>query len=71
MLPRLLSLAYLVVLLVWIVQLQGGFGFDAESIFGLHALLMLFLVAMFTNEAFLTYVAPLFLQLSNNRSYLK
>ena len=71
MLPRLLSLTYLVVLLVWIVQVQGGFGFDADSIFGWHALLMSFFVAMFTNEALLTYVAPLFPQLSNDRTYLK
>lgn len=70
-LPRAISLTYLVVLLVWIVQVEGGFGFDAASIFGWHALLMSFFVAMFTNEALLTYVAPLFPQLANDRMYLK
>ena len=70
-LPRVISLTYLVVLLVWIVQVEGGFGFDAASIFGWHALLMSFFVAMFTNEALLTYVAPLFPQLVNDRMYLK
>mmetsp|Transcript_15721 Transcript_15721/g.21595 ORF Transcript_15721/g.21595 Transcript_15721/m.21595 type:complete len:487 (+) Transcript_15721:50-1510(+) len=70
-LPRVFSLIYLVVLLVWIVETQGGFGFDASTVFGWHALLMSFFVTLFTNEAVLTYTAPLFPQLANHVKYLK
>mmetsp|Transcript_13601 Transcript_13601/g.20395 ORF Transcript_13601/g.20395 Transcript_13601/m.20395 type:complete len:365 (-) Transcript_13601:429-1523(-) len=68
-LPRVFSLIYLVVLLVWIVETQGGFGFDASTVFGWHALLMSFFVTLFTNEAVLTYTAPLFPQLANHVKY--
>ena len=69
--PRIISLIFLVVLLVWIVQVEGGFGFDAASVFGWHALLMSFFVVMFTNEALLTYTAPLLPQLANDRLLLR
>lgn len=70
-LPRVTSLVFLVVLLVWIVQVQGGLGWDAESVFGWHPLLMAFFVTLFTNEAILTYKAPLLPLLTNHRTFLK
>lgn len=70
-LPRATSLVYLVVLLVWIVQAEGSFGYAEASVFGWHPLLMSFFVVMFTNEALLTYKSPLLPQLSNNRAYLR
>jgi Ctr copper transporter family len=69
--PRLCSLVFLVILLVWIVEVEGSFGYVEESVFGWHALLMSFFIAMFTNEAILTYSVPLFPQLCNNRNYLR
>eukprot|EP01035_Chromulina_nebulosa_P022251 gene22251-28822_t len=71
LLPRLSSLIYLVILLVWIIQVEGGFGYVEDSVFGWHALLMSFFVVLFTNEALLTYRAPLLPQLTNNIQLLK
>ena len=69
--PRLISLIYLVILLVWIVEAEGGFGYTENNVFGWHALLMSFFVVIFMNEALLTYKAPLVSQLANDRKYLR
>jgi len=71
LMPRLLSMIFLIVLLVWVVQVQGGLGYHELTVFGFHAFLMSLFVVTFTNEAILTYVAPLLPQLTNDRSYLR
>lgn len=70
-LPRVISLIVIILTLVWIVTVQGGFGYESFNAFGWHALTMIFFAAMFTNEALLTYRAPLLPQLANNRDYLR
>lgn len=69
--PRVISLTFFVVLIYWIVTTQNGFGYDESNIFGWHALLMSFFAAMFTNEALLTFKAPLLPQMANSRSILR
>lgn len=69
--PRVISLIVIVLTLVWIVTVEGGFGYTPTSEFGWHALTMIFFTAMFTNEALLTFRAPLLPQLANNRDYLR
>jgi hypothetical protein len=69
--PRVLSLIYLIVMLVWVVEAEGGFGYTATTVFGWHPLLMSFFVVMFTNEAILTYKAPLLVQMVNDRTVLR
>jgi len=59
-LPRLLALLFLIVLLVWIMQAEGGFGWNEATVFGWHALLMGLFIVFFTQEAILSFAAPLF-----------
>ena len=58
--PRVLSATFIAVLIAWVSKVEGGFGLKNKvSIFGWHALCMGLFVAVFTNEAVLTFVAPL------------
>jgi hypothetical protein len=66
--PRIISLVFLVVLLVWIVEVQGSFACSGDGLFGWHALLLSLLVVMFSNEALLVYKAPQFIQFRNNHN---
>jgi len=56
---RLLVLVFLVVLIAWIVQVEGSFGFKDASVFGWHALFMALFVVVFTQEALLSFSSPL------------
>lgn len=69
--PRIISLILLIVTIVWVYQAEGTFGFQSTSVFGWHALCMILFVAVFSNEALLTYTVPLFPQLVYNRKYLR
>ena len=69
LMPRVISAIFLVILIYWIVLTQGGFDWTATGAFGWHALLMSFFVVMFSNEAILTYKAPLVSQISNSRTW--
>ena len=69
LLPRVISAIFLVIIIYWIVLTQGGFDWTATGAFGWHALLMSFFVVMFSNEAILTYKAPLVSQISNSRTW--
>jgi hypothetical protein len=40
LLPRLAWVTFLVIILVWAILVEGGFGFDESSVFGWHALFM-------------------------------
>ena len=40
LLPRLAWVTFLVIILVWVILVEGGFGFDESSVFGWHALFM-------------------------------
>jgi len=68
---RTVSLIVLVLTLVWVVTVEGGFGYTPTTEFGWHALCMTLFTAVFTNEALLTYKAPLLPQLANNRLFLR
>ena len=70
-LPRMISTILLVVVIVWVIQAEGAFGFDSISVFGWHALCMTLFVGVFMNEAVLTYKVPLLPQLANDRKYLR
>lgn len=70
-LPRLISAIFLVVMMIWVKKVEGGFGFEEASVFGWHALCMSLFIVVFTNEAVLTYAAPFFPQLSNAPSMQK
>lgn len=54
-----MTLVFLVILLVWILESQGGLSFDGSSAFGFHALLMSLLVVVFMQEAILIFKVPL------------
>ena len=66
LLPRTFSLILLIVVIVWIYQNQGGFGFDRMSVFGWHAISMTLFAAVFSNEGMLSYAVPLLPQLKND-----
>jgi len=58
-LPRILAIIFLIVLLVWIFQAEGGLGFDEASVFGFHALFMALFIVIFTQESVLAFASPL------------
>jgi len=57
--PRLLVIIFFVILFLWIYQAEGGIGFNESTVFGWHALLMSLFVVVFTQEAVLSFSAPL------------
>jgi len=58
-LPRILAVIFLIVLLVWIFQAEGGLGFDEATVFGFHALFMALFIVIFTQESVLAFASPL------------
>ena len=58
-LPRVIYLVFFAVLFVWIYQAEGGIGWNEDTVFGVHALLMSLFVVFFTTEALLAYRAPI------------
>jgi len=58
--PRAFAVKFFVILGIWIFQAEGGLGFVESSLFGWHALLMALFVVCFTQEAVLSYSAPIF-----------
>ena len=71
LLPRLISCIFLIVLIYWIKKVEGGFGYEEVSVFGWHALFMSLFIVMCTNEAILTYTAPLLPQIGKISSAKK
>jgi len=67
---RLVTVVFLITLLLWIFQAEGGLGFDETTIFGLHALLMSLFV-IFTQESILAFSAPLIGPITKKRFILK
>jgi len=59
-LPRLLAGIFFIILFLWIFQAEGGFGWNEANLFGWHALMMAMFIVFFTQEAILTFSAPLF-----------
>jgi len=59
LLPRLVAVIFLVLLIVWVEQAEGGFGFTEASVFGLHALLMGLVVVVFLQESILCWTVPI------------
>ena len=70
-LPRMISMILLVITIVWVMEVEGTFGFGSTSVFGWHALCMILFATVFTNEAVLTYTIPLFPQMVNDRKILR
>jgi len=58
-LPRLILIPFLALFFMWVLQAEGGVGFDEASLFGMHAVLMVLFVVVCTQEAILTYTVPL------------
>ena len=69
--PRTISMVLLVITIVWVMEVEGTFGFDSTSVFGWHALCMTLFATVFTNEAVLTYTVPFFPQMVNDRKVLR
>ena len=69
LLPRLISMILVIVVIVWVYQTQGAF--MSTSVFGYHALFMTLFIAVFTNEALLSYAIPLLPQLANDKKNLR
>lgn len=68
--PRLLAVIFFIILFLWIYQAEGGIGSNETNLFGLHALLMAFFIVVFTQEAVLTFSAPLLVTFTSNRKAL-
>jgi len=68
--PRLCSFLFIVILFLWIFQAEGGLGFDESSVFGWHALLMGVFTVLCTQEAILSFSAPIFAPLRTSRSFI-
>jgi hypothetical protein len=68
--PRLLAIIFFIILFLWIYQAEGGIGSSENNLFGLHALLMAFFIVVFTQEALLTFSAPLLVTFTSNRKAL-
>jgi len=66
---RILIIVFLSVLLVWIIQVEGGLGFTEGSVFGFHALFMSLFVVLFTQEAILAFSSPLLGGPYRNRNF--
>lgn len=66
--PRISSLLLIGVLFAWLYQAQGGVGIRDTGLFGLHALLMSLFVLVFTQEATLSFAAPLLGSLTSNKA---
>jgi len=59
MLPRVIAGIFLILLITWVEQAEGGFGFQEANIFGLHALFMGFVVVLFLQESILCWTVPI------------
>ncbi|KAG0016088.1 hypothetical protein BGZ80_009439, partial [Entomortierella chlamydospora] len=70
-LPRIVGVAFLVILFLWIYQAEGGIGFQEATVFGWHALFMSLFVVVFTQEALLAYSSPLIGFFTKNRTMIK
>jgi len=70
-LPRVLAAIFLIVLLVWIFQAEGGLGTDEDTVFGVHALLMGLFVVVCVQESVLAYASPSFGMITRSRKILK
>jgi len=66
-LPRLILVPFLTLFFMWVIQAEGGVGFDEAGLFGLHAVLMVLFVVVCTQEAILTYSVPLLGPLMDRR----
>jgi len=58
--PRIFAVIFLIVLLVWIFQAEGGLGFDEATVFGWHALFMALFIVVFCQEAVLAFSMSIF-----------
>jgi len=57
--PRILAVIFFIVLFFWIFQAEGGLGVTEDTLFGWHALCMSLFIVVFTQEAVLSFSAPL------------
>jgi len=57
--PRVIAGIFLILLITWVEQAEGGFGFQEANIFGLHALFMGFVVVVFLQESILCWTVPI------------
>jgi len=69
--PRLIVIVFLIILLGWIYEAEGGIGNQDSSMFGWHALLMALFIVVFTQEGILVYSAPLLGSFTKNRKIMK
>jgi len=61
LIPRVLSIIFVIVLIVWLTQVEGGIGFHESNLFGFHGLFMGLFVVVFLQEAILSFTSPLIL----------
>ena len=57
--PRFFAVIFFIILFLWIFRAEGGIGFTESNLFGWHALLMSLFIVIFTQEAILSFSAPL------------
>ena len=69
--PRILTIIFIIILLVWITEAEGGIGSSESNVFGVHALLMGLFVTVFIQEGLLSFSAPLISPKSRNRTHLR
>ncbi|GAX75228.1 hypothetical protein CEUSTIGMA_g2672.t1 [Chlamydomonas eustigma] len=59
LLPRMAWVTFLVLIIVWVMKVEGGMGFVATNVFGWHAVLMSAAFGVFMPEALLSFEAPM------------
>jgi len=57
-LPRVCIFIFLVIMLVWTIQVEGSLGFDLNSTFGWHSIFMTLAGPVFMTEAVLAFTSP-------------
>jgi hypothetical protein len=68
LLVRAASITFLVLVLVWVIQVEGGLGWVDASLFGWHAFLFTLAFPVFMSESVLAFTAPIFDMVSLFRS---
>jgi hypothetical protein len=72
LLPRMAWVTFLVLIIVWVMKVEGGMGFVATNVFGWHAVLMSAAFGVFMPEALLSFKVPLLpISLMTKSSQLK
>jgi len=69
--PRVVVVIFLIILVMWIYQAEGGLGFEEATVFGWHALLMSLFVVVFTQEGVMAYSAPFLDPFTRNRTIIR